>query len=109
MFLSGKMEVFGILVLCCCNFGQAAALQAPEICYVLDGILFVYGIVLTVLYCRLKMMSDKPPVQRDQRKKEKASTRDCRLPRRIPTKQLKPRRNKQSEELAAVTGFHNPM
>ncbi|XP_058877656.1 high affinity immunoglobulin epsilon receptor subunit gamma [Acipenser ruthenus] len=68
MFLSGQMGVFGILVLCCCNFGQAAALQSPEICYVLDGVLFVYGIVLTVLYCRLKMMSDKPPVQKGSEK-----------------------------------------
>ncbi|XP_009890376.1 PREDICTED: NADH dehydrogenase [ubiquinone] iron-sulfur protein 2, mitochondrial, partial [Charadrius vociferus] len=30
------------------------ALMEPELCYVLDAILFLYGIVLTVLYCRLK-------------------------------------------------------
>ncbi|MEQ2217507.1 hypothetical protein XENOCAPTIV_012625, partial [Xenoophorus captivus] len=36
-------------------FGRAAAaLSEPEICYVLDGILFLYGIILTALYCRLK-------------------------------------------------------
>ena len=33
------------------------ALAEPELCYVLDGILFLYGIVLTILYCRLKFMT----------------------------------------------------
>ncbi|KAG1932129.1 Fc receptor, IgE, high affinity I, gamma polypeptide like [Pimephales promelas] len=28
-----------------------------DVCYILDGILIVYGVVLTVLYCRLKMNS----------------------------------------------------
>ncbi|NP_001290693.1 high affinity immunoglobulin epsilon receptor subunit gamma [Esox lucius] len=37
------------------SFGSAAALAEPQICYILDGILFVYGIILTVLYCRIKM------------------------------------------------------
>lgn len=36
-------------------FGSAAALHEPQICYVLDGILFLYGVVLTTLYCRLKV------------------------------------------------------
>ncbi|XP_007555891.1 high affinity immunoglobulin epsilon receptor subunit gamma [Poecilia latipinna] len=36
-------------------FGRAAALSEPEICYVLDGILFLYGIILTALYCRVKI------------------------------------------------------
>lgn len=27
----------------------------PELCYILDAILFLYGIILTVLYCRLKV------------------------------------------------------
>ncbi|XP_051924506.1 high affinity immunoglobulin epsilon receptor subunit gamma isoform X2 [Hippocampus zosterae] len=40
------------------TFGQAA-LAEPEICYVLDGILFLYGIILTALYCRLKIRSAK--------------------------------------------------
>lgn len=31
------------------------AFAEPEICYVLDGILFLYGIILTVLYCRIKV------------------------------------------------------
>ncbi|XP_044127949.1 high affinity immunoglobulin epsilon receptor subunit gamma [Bufo gargarizans] len=30
-------------------------MQEPEICYILDGILFLYGIVLTALYCHLKV------------------------------------------------------
>ncbi|XP_038656720.1 high affinity immunoglobulin epsilon receptor subunit gamma-like [Scyliorhinus canicula] len=37
----------------------AEALQPPEVCYVLDAILFVYGIVLTALYCRLKLQMRK--------------------------------------------------
>ncbi|KAG5841738.1 high affinity immunoglobulin epsilon receptor subunit gamma-like [Anguilla anguilla] len=40
------------------NFGSAAAqMDSTAVCYILDGILFAYGIVLTVLYCRLKMGS----------------------------------------------------
>ncbi|XP_066579225.1 high affinity immunoglobulin epsilon receptor subunit gamma isoform X2 [Amia ocellicauda] len=38
-----------------CSVGVDAATE-PQICYILDGILFVYGIVLTVLYCRLKLV-----------------------------------------------------
>ncbi|XP_063803951.1 high affinity immunoglobulin epsilon receptor subunit gamma [Pseudophryne corroboree] len=30
-------------------------MQEPEICYILDAILFLYGIVLTALYCHLKV------------------------------------------------------
>ncbi|KAM9294605.1 high affinity immunoglobulin epsilon receptor subunit gamma [Gastrophryne carolinensis] len=30
-------------------------MQEPEVCYILDAILFVYGIVLTALYCHLKI------------------------------------------------------
>ncbi|XP_031747883.1 high affinity immunoglobulin epsilon receptor subunit gamma isoform X2 [Xenopus tropicalis] len=37
----------------------AAALQEPEICYILDAILFLYGIVLTALYCHLKIQTKK--------------------------------------------------
>ncbi|XP_070252058.1 high affinity immunoglobulin epsilon receptor subunit gamma isoform X2 [Myotis yumanensis] len=35
--------------------GQAEALGEPQICYILDAILFLYGIILTLLYCRLKV------------------------------------------------------
>ncbi|XP_006861734.1 PREDICTED: high affinity immunoglobulin epsilon receptor subunit gamma [Chrysochloris asiatica] len=38
---------------------QAAALQEPQLCYILDAILFLYGIVLTLLYCRLKIQMRK--------------------------------------------------
>ncbi|XP_056600596.1 high affinity immunoglobulin epsilon receptor subunit gamma [Triplophysa dalaica] len=34
---------------------DAASLKEPQICYVLDAVLFIYGIVLTILYCRLKL------------------------------------------------------
>ncbi|XP_069805840.1 high affinity immunoglobulin epsilon receptor subunit gamma isoform X2 [Dendropsophus ebraccatus] len=34
-------------------------MQEPEICYILDGILFLYGIVLTALYCHLKVKTSK--------------------------------------------------
>lgn len=33
----------------------SAALAEPQLCYILDAILFLYGIVLTLLYCRLKV------------------------------------------------------
>uniref|UniRef100_A0A8C9G7J5 Uncharacterized protein n=1 Tax=Pavo cristatus TaxID=9049 RepID=A0A8C9G7J5_PAVCR len=36
------------------------ALAEPELCYVLDAILFLYGIVLTILYCRLKVSFGTP-------------------------------------------------
>ncbi|XP_053225115.1 high affinity immunoglobulin epsilon receptor subunit gamma [Podarcis raffonei] len=34
---------------------ETEALREPQLCYILDGILFVYGIILTFLYCRLKI------------------------------------------------------
>ncbi|XP_038624600.1 high affinity immunoglobulin epsilon receptor subunit gamma [Tachyglossus aculeatus] len=40
---------------------EAAALAEPELCYILDAILFAYGIVLTLLYCRLKVQVRKQP------------------------------------------------
>ncbi|XP_040037112.2 high affinity immunoglobulin epsilon receptor subunit gamma [Gasterosteus aculeatus] len=42
------------------SFGRASAtLTEPQICYVLDGILFLYGIILTALYCRIKIINAK--------------------------------------------------
>lgn len=41
---------------------SSAALAEPQLCYILDSILFVYGIVLTVLYCRLKIQVRKAAV-----------------------------------------------
>ncbi|KAK7163821.1 hypothetical protein R3I93_007789 [Phoxinus phoxinus] len=41
--------------------GRVAGQSPPDgrgsVCYILDAILAVYGVVLTVLYCRLKMSS----------------------------------------------------
>ncbi|XP_026545695.1 high affinity immunoglobulin epsilon receptor subunit gamma [Notechis scutatus] len=37
----------------------AEALQDSQVCYILDGILFLYGIILTILYCRLKFQDRK--------------------------------------------------
>ncbi|XP_078119502.1 Fc receptor, IgE, high affinity I, gamma polypeptide like isoform X2 [Sander vitreus] len=31
------------------------AIREMNICFILDGILIVYGVILTVLYCRLRM------------------------------------------------------
>ncbi|XP_077179016.1 high affinity immunoglobulin epsilon receptor subunit gamma isoform X2 [Paroedura picta] len=42
---------------------QAASLQEPQLCYILDGILFIYGIALTFLYCRLKILYRKKSKQ----------------------------------------------
>ncbi|XP_075580512.1 high affinity immunoglobulin epsilon receptor subunit gamma [Pelecanus crispus] len=41
----------------------AEALMEPQLCYVLDAILFLYGIVLTVLYCRLKFLGRRASQQ----------------------------------------------
>ncbi|CAN9509716.1 unnamed protein product [Ophioblennius macclurei] len=43
------------LLLLWMSIGGAAALQDNEVCYILDGILFVYGIILTALYCKFKI------------------------------------------------------
>ncbi|XP_046882703.1 Fc receptor, IgE, high affinity I, gamma polypeptide like [Hypomesus transpacificus] len=37
------------------NFSFAEAFQEAKLCYILDGILVIYGIILTFLYCRLRM------------------------------------------------------
>uniref|UniRef100_A0A8C5PML2 Uncharacterized protein n=1 Tax=Leptobrachium leishanense TaxID=445787 RepID=A0A8C5PML2_9ANUR len=34
-------------------------MQEPEICYILDAILFLYGIILTALYCHLKIKTKR--------------------------------------------------
>ncbi|KAK6310926.1 hypothetical protein J4Q44_G00189810 [Coregonus suidteri] len=45
-----------ILVALLLNFSLAEA-QVPDgkLCYILDGILVIYGVILTILYCRLRM------------------------------------------------------
>ncbi|KAM9406527.1 high affinity immunoglobulin epsilon receptor subunit gamma-like isoform 2-T2 [Salvelinus alpinus] len=52
--MGGRFQVLSALPLWL-SFGSAAALVEPQICYILDAILFLYGIILTVLYCRIKM------------------------------------------------------
>ncbi|XP_069744607.1 T-cell surface glycoprotein CD3 zeta chain isoform X2 [Narcine bancroftii] len=43
------------------------SLSDPKLCYILDGILFVYGIIITALYLRLRLtkakskLEDTPP------------------------------------------------
>ncbi|XP_059201345.1 Fc receptor, IgE, high affinity I, gamma polypeptide like isoform X4 [Centropristis striata] len=44
------------------------AIGDMNVCFILDGILIIYGIILTVLYCRLRMSPDcqkasNPPEQ----------------------------------------------
>ncbi|XP_026231296.1 Fc receptor, IgE, high affinity I, gamma polypeptide like [Anabas testudineus] len=50
------------------NLTSAEAIDDMSVCYILDGILILYGIVLTVLYCRLRMQpakksSEKQPAE----------------------------------------------
>nr|XP_020441793.1 high affinity immunoglobulin epsilon receptor subunit gamma-like [Monopterus albus] len=46
----------------------AEAIGDMSICYILDGILILYGIILTVLYCRLRMGSSKNSSSRQSEK-----------------------------------------
>ncbi|XP_054038756.1 high affinity immunoglobulin epsilon receptor subunit gamma isoform X1 [Rissa tridactyla] len=41
----------------------AEALMEPELCYVLDAILFLYGLIITILYCRLKFLTHRESQQ----------------------------------------------
>ncbi|XP_016352912.1 high affinity immunoglobulin epsilon receptor subunit gamma-like [Sinocyclocheilus anshuiensis] len=51
------MQSLDVCLILLLNAGRVAAQQDARVCYILDAILVVYGIVLTVLYCRLKMRS----------------------------------------------------
>ncbi|XP_034559521.1 Fc receptor, IgE, high affinity I, gamma polypeptide like isoform X2 [Notolabrus celidotus] len=45
------------------------AFEEMSYCYILDGILILYGIILTVLYCRLRMCTfQKAPAANPQKK-----------------------------------------
>ncbi|XP_035655469.1 Fc receptor, IgE, high affinity I, gamma polypeptide like isoform X1 [Oncorhynchus keta] len=45
-----------ILVALLLNFSMAEAqVSDGKLCYILDGILVIYGVLLTILYCRLRM------------------------------------------------------
>ncbi|KAG7273048.1 hypothetical protein CRUP_007204 [Coryphaenoides rupestris] len=46
---------------CCATRQRHHAMEDTRICYVLDGILILYGIILTVLYIRLKGLSPHTP------------------------------------------------
>ncbi|KAL7876129.1 hypothetical protein AOLI_G00110920 [Acnodon oligacanthus] len=52
-----RFSIFSLLPLWM-NFGSVAAFDESKICYILDAILFIYGVVLTVLYCRMKLMNE---------------------------------------------------
>ncbi|XP_074044255.1 high affinity immunoglobulin epsilon receptor subunit gamma [Macrotis lagotis] len=51
------IPVAGLLLLLLIQ--EAEALSEPQLCYILDAVLFIYGIVLTLLYCRLKIQVRK--------------------------------------------------
>ncbi|XP_062453872.1 high affinity immunoglobulin epsilon receptor subunit gamma isoform X1 [Rhea pennata] len=64
-----------VLVLALLLQAQAAeALREPELCYVLDAILFIYGVVLTVLYCHLKVQVQR--ASKDRAGKEVENERE---------------------------------
>ncbi|KAL7842248.1 hypothetical protein SRHO_G00239370 [Serrasalmus rhombeus] len=51
-----SMYTSGVFLVLLLHVGSAAAALADGgLCYILDGILVIYGIILTVLYCRLRM------------------------------------------------------
>ncbi|XP_066537977.1 high affinity immunoglobulin epsilon receptor subunit gamma [Hoplias malabaricus] len=55
---NGRFSIFSLFPLWM-SFGSVAALDEPKICYILDAILFIYGVVLTVLYCRMKLLNER--------------------------------------------------
>ncbi|KAM4644675.1 high affinity immunoglobulin epsilon receptor subunit gamma isoform 1-T1 [Amazona ochrocephala] len=61
-----------LLLLLLLQIPAAEALMEPELCYVLDAILFLYGIVLTALYCRLKFLVYRASQHGATKEKEEA-------------------------------------
>ncbi|XP_019955649.1 high affinity immunoglobulin epsilon receptor subunit gamma [Paralichthys olivaceus] len=50
-------------------FGKAAAfLSEPNVCFVLDGILFLYGVILTAFYCKIKICNAREAGSGKQKK-----------------------------------------
>ncbi|XP_054528980.1 T-cell surface glycoprotein CD3 zeta chain isoform X14 [Pan troglodytes] len=51
-----------------CNEAQSFGLLDPKLCYLLDGILFIYGVILTALFLRVKFSrsADAPAYQQGQ-------------------------------------------
>ncbi|XP_074545151.1 Fc receptor, IgE, high affinity I, gamma polypeptide like isoform X2 [Halichoeres trimaculatus] len=51
------------------NLTCTEAAEDMTYCYILDGILILYGIILTVLYCRLRMCTfQKAPASNPEKK-----------------------------------------
>ncbi|XP_050186271.1 high affinity immunoglobulin epsilon receptor subunit gamma [Myiozetetes cayanensis] len=48
----------------------AGGLVEPQICYVLDAVLFLYSLVLTGLYCRLRFQARRARRAIEQKKEE---------------------------------------
>ncbi|KAM9515160.1 high affinity immunoglobulin epsilon receptor subunit gamma [Guaruba guarouba] len=59
-----------LLLLLLLQIPAAEALMEPEFCYILDAILFLYGIVVTALYCRLKFLVYRASQQGATKEKE---------------------------------------
>ncbi|XP_062843942.1 Fc receptor, IgE, high affinity I, gamma polypeptide like isoform X2 [Trichomycterus rosablanca] len=72
------MNRSGIWILLLLSVGSVAA--DANICYVLDGILVLYGIVLTVLYCRLRMKIGEFENKMPSKGKEESLYQDLRVP-----------------------------
>ncbi|KAK9980348.1 hypothetical protein ABG768_013714 [Culter alburnus] len=55
------MQLLDFCLILLLNAGRVAAQNdaSGNVCYILDGILIIYGVVLTILYCRLKMISSQ--------------------------------------------------
>nr|XP_040027842.1 Fc receptor, IgE, high affinity I, gamma polypeptide like [Gasterosteus aculeatus aculeatus] len=50
------------------RFPAAVVAGDMDVCFILDGVLILYGIVLTVLYCRLRMTpTNKKPAKAPQK------------------------------------------
>ncbi|XP_062843941.1 Fc receptor, IgE, high affinity I, gamma polypeptide like isoform X1 [Trichomycterus rosablanca] len=73
------MNRSGIWILLLLSVGSVEAADA-NICYVLDGILVLYGIVLTVLYCRLRMKIGEFENKMPSKGKEESLYQDLRVP-----------------------------
>ncbi|XP_042284942.1 Fc receptor, IgE, high affinity I, gamma polypeptide like isoform X1 [Thunnus albacares] len=49
------------------NPACAESLGNMNVCYILDGILILYGIILTVLYCRLRIHQTSKPANNPEK------------------------------------------
>ncbi|XP_051985475.1 high affinity immunoglobulin epsilon receptor subunit gamma-like [Xyrauchen texanus] len=53
------MWTSGICLILLLNAGCVAAQADGHLCFILDGVLVLYCVVLTILFCRLKMQQNK--------------------------------------------------